>query len=201
MLLPTLGKPTRATSASSLSSRRSQRSSPTSPCSAKAGARRRLRQEAGVAPAAPAALGGQPAVAGVDEVGQQVAVLVVHHGALGHGHDRGRRPRRRASSCPGRGCRSSARRCGWSRKASSEATLRSATSQTSPPVPPSPPSGPPLGTWASRRNGHTARAAVAGLRTDLRFVDEPGHARRIRAGSSAPGVGSGGSDAGGEVGF
>src|SRR4051794_3748398 len=45
-----------------------------------------------------------------------------------------------------------ARRCGWSRKARREATLRSATSQMSPPLPPSPPSGPPLGTWASRRN-------------------------------------------------
>src|SRR5580765_7837630 len=44
-----------------------------------------------------------------------------------------------------------ARRWGWSRKASREATLRSATSQTSPPLPPSPPSGPPLGTCASRR--------------------------------------------------
>ena len=47
---------------------------------------------------------------------------------------------------------SSARRCGWSRNASSDATLWSATSQTSPPLPPSPPFGPPNATGPSRRN-------------------------------------------------
>ena len=69
----------------------------------------------------------------------------------------------------------SARRCGWSRKASSEATLRSATSQTSPPLPPSPPSGPPLATWASRRN-ETQPAPPSPPRTlSLALVDESGH--------------------------
>ena len=59
---------------------------------------------------------------------------------------------RRAASCPTRACPTRARRCGWSRNASSDATLRSACRQTSPPEPPSPPSGPPFGTCASRRN-------------------------------------------------
>ncbi len=45
-----------------------------------------VRQEAGVAPAAPPALGGQPAVARVEQVGQIGAVLVAHHRALGHRH-------------------------------------------------------------------------------------------------------------------
>ena len=42
-------------------------------------------EEAGVAPAAAPALGGQPPVAGVDQVGQRHAVLVADRGALGHG--------------------------------------------------------------------------------------------------------------------
>ena len=74
----------------------------------------------------------------------------------------------------------SARRCGWSRNASSDATLRSAWSQTSPPVPPSPPSGPPFGTWASRAERHRARAAVAAADVDLHLVDERGHAVSLR---------------------
>src|SRR3954464_9487073 len=45
-----------------------------------------------------------------------------------------------------------ARRWGWSRNASRDATLRSATSHTSPPLPPSPPLGPPSTTGPSRRN-------------------------------------------------
>jgi hypothetical protein len=44
-------------------------------------------QEAGVAPPAPPALGGQVAVTHVHQVGQQLAVAVAHHGAHGHGHD------------------------------------------------------------------------------------------------------------------
>ena len=46
-------------------------------------------------------------------------------------------------------------RCGWSRNASSDGTLRVARSQMSPPLPPSPPSGPPFGTCDSRRNATT----------------------------------------------
>ena len=65
---------------------------------------------------------------------------------------RGRRRRPRAASCPEPCVPEPALRCGWSRNASSEATLRLARSHTSPPRPPSPPSGPPRGTCASRRN-------------------------------------------------
>src|SRR5688500_3283162 len=57
-----------------------------------------------------------------------------------------------------------ARRWGWSRNASSDATSRSAYSHRSPPLPPSPPSGPPLATWASRRN-ETAPAPPSPPRT------------------------------------
>ena len=79
----------------------------------------------------------------------------------------------RAGPCPCRGRRRSARRWGWSRKASSEATLRSATSHTSPPLPPSPPFGPPSATGPSRRNDDAAGAAVAAAHVQLRLVDEP----------------------------
>ena len=54
-----------------------------------------------------------------------------------------------------------ARRWGWSRKASSEATLWSATSQTSPPLPPSPPLGPAVDDRALPPERHAAGAAVA----------------------------------------
>ena len=67
------------------------------------------------------------------------------------------------------------RRWGWSLKASSEATLRSATSQTSPPVPPSPPSGPPLGTWASRRNETDPAPPSPPLTWSPALVDELRH--------------------------
>ena len=150
--LPTLGNPTRATSAISLSSRRSQRSSPSSPCSANDGARRRLeRKRALPRPPRPPAAASQRSPAS-HEVGE-------HRRPPGRGPPCPRAPGRPGRRRPGRGasCRRPwvplpARRCGWSRNASSEATLRSATSQTSPPWPPSPPSGPPRATWASRRN-------------------------------------------------
>ena len=45
-----------------------------------------VRQEPGVAPPAPAALAGQPPLAGADQVGEHDAVLVADGGALGHGH-------------------------------------------------------------------------------------------------------------------
>jgi hypothetical protein len=69
---------------------------------------------------------------------------------------------------------SSARRNGWSRKASSEATLWSATSHTSPPLPPSPPSGPPAAP-ALTTERHAARATVASLDVETALVDELGH--------------------------
>ena len=158
----------------SLSSRRSQRSSPTSPCSAKAGARRRFdRKRALPRPPRPPSAG-QPAVAGVHEVGEHGAVLVAHDRALGHRTPRGRRRRRPCLRCPCPWVPLLPARCGWSRKASSDATLRSATSQTSPPVPPSPPSGPP---WARgpRAGSDRARAAVAALDVETTLVDELRH--------------------------
>ena len=45
-----------------------------------------VRQEAGVAPPAPPAPGGQPAVARPTQVGQHLAVAVLHDGALRHRH-------------------------------------------------------------------------------------------------------------------
>ena len=110
-------------------------------------------QELGVAaPAAPAGRG-QPAVAVVQQLGEHLAaVQVLDDRALGHRDLE--RPRRagRGGPCPCRARRCSARRWGWSRNASSDATLWSATSQMSPPLPPSPPFGPPNATGPSRRN-------------------------------------------------
>ena len=112
-----------------------------------------VRPELGVAATTAAAGGGQPAVAVVGQVGEQLAgVQVVDDRALGHVRPRATRRAGRAGPCPCRARRPGARRCGWSRNASSDATLRSATSQTSPPLPPSPPLGPPNATGPSRRN-------------------------------------------------
>ena len=69
-------------------------------------------------------------------------------------------------------------RCGWSRNASNEATLRLARSQTSPPLPPSPPSGPPFGTCDSRRNATTPAPPSPALHVELGVVDEVGHRRK-----------------------
>ena len=84
----------------------------------------RVRQEAGVAPAAPAAVGREPAVAVVHEVGEQLAVAIAHDGALGHVDDEVVAARAVALACPcracptspagadGRGTRAATRRCG-----------------------------------------------------------------------------------------
>ena len=86
MDLPTLGKPTRATSAMSLSSRRSHRSSPTSPCSAKAGARRRFeRKRALPRPPRPPSAASQRSP-GWRRSASTVPCWSRTHGALGHGH-------------------------------------------------------------------------------------------------------------------
>src|SRR4051812_18713952 len=136
----------------SLSSSRSQRSSPGSPCSANDGARRRFeRKRALPRPPRPpcAARYRSPSwTRSASTAPVSWSRTIVPSGT------------RTTRSSPPRPCLRLpwpctplvARRCGWSRKARREATLRSATSQTSPPLPPSPPSGPPLGTWASRRN-------------------------------------------------
>ena len=151
VLLPTLGKPTRATSASSLSSRSNQSSSPGSPCSAKAGARRRLlRKRALPLPPRPPSAARQRSPAWARSASRipSRSLTWVPSGT-------GTSMSAPAAPCfflPWPWTPFSARRWGWSRKASSEDTLRVATSQTSPPVPPSPPSGPPRDTWASRRN-------------------------------------------------
>ena len=91
-----------------LSSSRSHCSSPRSPCSANDGARRRVGEEPGVAASASAACRGEPAIAVVDEVGEQrAAVHRSHRGALGHRDDRCRAPACRGFPCPCRGCRRS----------------------------------------------------------------------------------------------
>ena len=167
--LPTFGKPTRATSAMSFSSSFSQRSSPCSPCSANVGARRWLdRNLALPRPPRPPAAASQRSP-WLTQVGEQLAgVQVVHDGALGHVTSSDS-PRRPCLSLPLPCTPLSARRCGWSRKASSDETLRSATSQTSPPLPPSPPLGPPNrpglrdGTTRSRRR-RRRRARSVGTR-------------------------------------
>ena len=134
MLLPALGKPTRATSAMSFSSRSSQRSSPTSPCSANDGARRRLdRKRALPRPPWPPRAASQRSPAD-DQVGQHA-----HRWRRGRPCLRARGPPGRRPAWPWRPLPMPwvplpARRWGWSRKPKREATLRSATSQTSPPV-------------------------------------------------------------------
>ena len=150
--LPTFGNPTSATSAISLSSSADQRSSPDLALLGERRARGAGWTGTGRCPCRPCPPArGEPTVAVVHQVGQHLAVVVVlHHGALGHLHDQV--VARRAVLVLALAVRALlAVRWGWSRKASSDATLRSATSQTSPPSPPSPPSGPPLGMWASRR--------------------------------------------------
>ena len=150
VLLPALGKPTRATSAISFSSRRSHFSSPISACSAKAGALRLLdRNLALPRPPCPPPAASQrsPAVTRSARSSPSKSLITVPSGTL------------TIRSSPVRPCfffpcpcvPSSARRNGKSLKANSEETLRSATSQTLPPEPPSPPSGPPRATCASRR--------------------------------------------------
>ena len=62
---------------------------------------------------------------------------------------------------------------------SSDATLRSATSQTSPPLPPSPPSGPPFGTCASRRNATQPAPPSPPFTWRFALVDEARHPLRL----------------------
>src|SRR5438132_2155433 len=148
--LPALGNPTRATSAMSRSSRRSQRSSPYSPCSAKPGARRALdRKWALPRPACPprAARTRSPDWTRSARTTPSRSRTIVPSGT---GTTRSS-PVAPVRLLPDPWAPDVARRWGWSRKAISEATLRSAASQTSPPLPPSPPSGPPRSTYGSRR--------------------------------------------------
>ena len=89
-----------------------------------AGRAPRVREEPGVAAAAPAAAGGEVAVAVAHEVGEQLAVAGLHLRALGHRHDEVGRRSRRGACCPsracptrpagagGRGTRAATRRCG-----------------------------------------------------------------------------------------
>ena len=69
----------------------------------------------------------------------------------------------------------SARRWGWSRKASSEATLWSATSQTDAARPAVAAVGPAPGDVGLAPDRHRAGAAVAGSGVELGAIDEGGH--------------------------
>ncbi len=148
---PALGMPTMATSATSLSSRSSQRSSPRSPCSAKAGARRRLLRKCALPwpPRPPEAASHR--CDGADRSASTVPSRSRTTVPTGTGTSRSL-PRAPCRRLPPPWPPLPARRWGWSRKASNEDWLSVVTSHTSPPCPPSPPSGPPLLTWASRRN-------------------------------------------------
>ena len=144
------------------------------------GERRRpspVGQEPGVAPPAPPALGGQVAVAGVDQVGQHLAVLGTDDGprrAPGPRRPRRVRPWR---PLPLPWVPSVARRNGWSRKASSDATLWSATSQTSPPEPAVAAVGATPGDVRLAPEGDRPGPAVARLGVQVCLVDELGHYR------------------------
>ena len=108
-------------------------------------------EEPGVAPAPPAALGGQPPVPRARQVAQQRPVVGSRTTVPTGTGTRRSTPRAPWRRLPEPWPPSVARRWGWSRKPSSEAWFGVETSQTSPPRPPSPPSGPPRSTWASRR--------------------------------------------------
>ena len=182
---PTLGKPTRATSAMSLSSR---------PQPALLAAPRPARRTpapaggwtgSGRCPARPGrprppASGRPPATRSASTV----AVEVAHDRPLGHLDDQVVAAGAVACPCPGRGCRWSARRCGWSWKASSEATLRSATSHTSPPC-----------RRRRRRDRPGARAPRAGTTPRRRHRRRPsrggGPRRRTRTSRESLGGGVG----------
>src|SRR5262249_10195494 len=106
----------------------------------------RVREKSCVPPAAATAARRDVTVAGVDGIGEPRPVAPSGtHTAIPAPVARCRRFR--LPCLP-----EAARRCGWPRTPSRDATLRSASNTTSPPAPPSPPSGPPFGTCASRRN-------------------------------------------------
>src|SRR5690349_21199486 len=150
--LPALGNPMSAASAMRRSSSRNQRCSPYSPCSAKVGARRALvRKRRLPRPPRPPRAASQRSpwvTRSASTWSVSWSRTVVPSGTI------------TTRSCPLAPCRclpcpcvpDSAFRCGWSRNARSDATLRSACSHTSPPEPPSPPSGPPFGVCDSLRN-------------------------------------------------
>src|SRR5664280_2867511 len=151
VLLPTLGKPTRATSATRASSSSYHSSWPFSPCSAKAGARRLLERKLALPlpprPPSPASHRSP----GLTRSARTVPSWRLARVPTGTGTSRSA-PRAPCFFLPPPWPPSPPRRWGWSRKPSREDWLVVATSQTLPPRPPSPPSGPPLSTWASRRN-------------------------------------------------
>src|SRR5664280_1818564 len=150
VLLPTLGKPTRATSATRASSSSYHSSWPFSPCSAKAGARRLLERKLALPlpprPPSPASHRSP----GLTRSARTVPSWRLARVPTGTGTSRSA-PRAPCFFLPPPWPPSPPRRWGWSRKPSREDWLVVATSQMSPPRPPSPPSGPPLSTWASRR--------------------------------------------------
>ena len=136
-------------------------------------------QEPGVAPAALAA--GAPPASGRRRGRGRPAPSpsrVEHDGALGHGHDRGRRPGGRGASCPGRGCRSrpagaggrgrpaARRRCGRPRARRRRRCRRRRRRAR------------PWATWASRRNDTQPGAAVAPSDVQAALVDELAHRGR-----------------------
>src|SRR5664280_3126804 len=151
VLLPTLGNPTRATSATRASSSSYHSSWPFSPCSAKAGARRLLERKLALPlpprPPSPASHRSP----GLTRSARTVPSWRLARVPTGTGTSRSA-PRAPCFFLPPPWPPSPPRRWGWSRKPSREDWLVVATSQTLPPRPPSPPSGPPLSTWASRRN-------------------------------------------------
>ena len=152
-------------------------SSPYSPCSANDGARRAFeRKRALPRPPLPPRAASQRSPSATRSASSSPS-------------ERGRpcpRVRRSTRSAPAEPCfflpepcvPDVALRCGWSRNASSDATLRFARSQTSPPLPPSPPSGPPCGTCASRRNATAPAPPSPAFTLQLRHVDEVGHHRK-----------------------
>ena len=139
-------------SAISRSSSRSQRSSPGSPFWACFGRLVGRGLEVGVAEPAPPAAGDHRGLADRDEVGEQLAGLVVVDGRAGRDvEDRGRRRpcRGGARACRGRPASPGSGACDW--KSRSVVWPASTRRWTEPPRPPSPPSGPPRGTCASWR--------------------------------------------------
>ncbi len=89
VLLPEFGKPTSATSAMSRSSSSSQLLLSTLPLLGERRRSPRVGEEPCVAPSASASCRGEPAIAMVDEVGEQRATFHRSHGgALRHGDNR-----------------------------------------------------------------------------------------------------------------